>query len=155
VSAQSMRENIARAEAAWHRRCIACSGRNPYGLHLDFVPQKDGAIEAAFACDVVFSGYDGRLHGGVVAMLLDAAMTHCMFARGLAGVTGELRVRFLRPVGVAVPARIRARLEKSTHWLHLVRSEILQDAAVRASAVGRFMERPTDAAQEGMPEGTR
>ena len=38
-------------------------------------------------------GFPESLHRGFVAVLLDSAMTNCMFAHGLVGVTGELKVR--------------------------------------------------------------
>ncbi len=140
MSIQAMREKMTRAQTAWHSGCVACSGRNPQGLHLEFVPVDEGGVEAAFACDAVFEGYDGRLHGGVVATLLDAAMTNCLFARGIAGVTGELKVRFHHPVDVATPARVRAWVERSSHHLHLLRAELVQEETVKASATGKFIE---------------
>ena len=139
MSIQAMREKMTRAQTAWLSGCVAYSGRNPQGLHLEFVPVDDGRVEAAFACDVVFRGYDGRLHGGVAVTLLDAAMTNCMFACGIAGVTGELKVRFHHPVDVATPACIRAWVERSFHQLHLLRAELVQEETVKASAAGKFM----------------
>jgi len=43
-------------------------------------------------------------------MLLDAAMTHCLFARGVQGVTAKLDVKFRHPVRVGVQANVRARV---------------------------------------------
>jgi uncharacterized protein (TIGR00369 family) len=128
------------SSVAWHGGCIACGDQNPRGLRLDFKPTQDGRIEAAFACETAFKGYDDRLHGGVIAMVLDAAMTHCLFARGLAGVTAELVVRFRHPVEVGTPARVLAWVEKQTRRLHVIRSEIVQDGMVKASAIGKLMD---------------
>jgi acyl-coenzyme A thioesterase PaaI-like protein len=40
----------------------------------------DGAVEGVFACDRRWEGAEERLHGGVVAALLDGAMYTCLAA---------------------------------------------------------------------------
>jgi acyl-coenzyme A thioesterase PaaI-like protein len=37
----------------------------------------DGGVEAHFDCSRIFEGYSHRIHGGVIAALLDGAMTNC------------------------------------------------------------------------------
>lgn len=138
LTVEAMRENLRRLPESRHGHCVVCGSRNPEGLHLKFLVQPDGQIETTFPCNEIFQGFRGRLHGGVIALLLDAAMTHCVFAHGIDGVTGELNVRFHRPVGTDEPARVRAWIEKSTSWLHLLRAEIIQDEVVRAVASGKF-----------------
>jgi len=81
-----------------HRQCVVCGSDHPFGLHLDFVEGDDGSVEATVECESLFQGYPGMVHGGIVSMLLDGAMTNCLFAHGQPGVTGELNVRFGYPV---------------------------------------------------------
>jgi len=135
-----MNDNIAKAQAAWHGGCIACGRLNPMGLRLAFASKDDGSVEATFPCAQVFEGYGGRVHGGVVATLLDAAMTNCLFARGIAALTGELTIRFRHSVDIAAPACVRAWVERSSRPLYLLRAELIQREEVKARASGKFME---------------
>ena len=150
---RKMRQRMEEGRSAWHSGCIACGSGTPLGLRLDFSPSEGGGVEAAFSCAPAFSGYDGRLHGGIVATLMDAAMTHCLFAQGVAGVTGELKVRFRGPVDVASPAQVRAYLARSGHGLHILRSEIVQAGAVKAAAEGKFVAKDKPKPPTGAPGG--
>lgn len=124
-----------------HAGCVVCSRRNPRGLGLRFRPAADGCgVTAEFPCDADFQGYDGLIHGGVVSMLLDGAMAHCLFHQGRAGHTGELVVRFRQGVLVGHPATVSARLVRSKGRMHELSAELRQDGAVKAEATARFME---------------
>jgi acyl-coenzyme A thioesterase PaaI-like protein len=81
------------------------------------------------------------IHGGVVSLLLDGAMTNCMFARNKKAVTGMLTVRYKHPVCVNRTAEVSARLVKSSPPLYYLEAEISQDGKVLARATGKFMER--------------
>ena len=74
-------EKDAGLEHYCHPSCVVCGTRNAGGLGLRFREEADGSVVASFPCDSQYQGYPDRLHGGVVSMLLDAAMTHCLFAR--------------------------------------------------------------------------
>jgi acyl-coenzyme A thioesterase PaaI-like protein len=107
---------------------------------LEFAVREEGYVETCFPCDAAFEGFPGYLHGGIIAMLLDAAMTNCLFANGFVGMTGELKVRYSHPVCIGTAARVYARLERSVHRLHSFRSELEQDGVIKAVASGRFLE---------------
>jgi acyl-coenzyme A thioesterase PaaI-like protein len=79
------------------------------------------------------------LHGGVIAALLDGAMTNCLFAFGHRALTVELKVRYHAGVAAAEESLLRAWLEDSTRELFQLRAELSQDGAVKASATGKFM----------------
>lgn len=128
-------------KAAEHSGCLLCGADNPGGFGLDFRVQGDGSVAATFPCRRALQGYDGALHGGITSALLDAAMTSCLFARGVVAVTVELTVRFLGPVVLDRDAEVVGRLEK-TEWLfyHLV-GEVRQAGAVVARATAKFVDR--------------
>ncbi len=123
-----------------HPACIACGVRNGAGLGLRFTEEADGSVVGSFACDGKYQGYPDRLHGGVVAMLADAAMTHCLFLRRIRAVTGKLRLRFPRPVEVGVDATVRAKLVKNSPPLFELEAEVSQGGVVRVTAKGLFIE---------------
>jgi acyl-coenzyme A thioesterase PaaI-like protein len=96
-------------------------------------------VEAVFSGGDPYQGYTGILHGGVIAMLLDAAMTNCLFAHGHCGVTAELTVRFRHPVVSSEPSRLRAWMERCSPSLSVLRAELWQSGRCRATALGKFM----------------
>jgi acyl-coenzyme A thioesterase PaaI-like protein len=61
--------------AAQHH-CFGCGPDNPYGLHLQFT--LDATAQTATArvhLDRHFEGPPGHIHGGIIATLLDEAMS--------------------------------------------------------------------------------
>ena len=128
-----------RAQA--HSNCVVCSPSNRRSLCLKYAVSDDGSVQACFDCDESFEGYAGMLHGGVIASLLDGAMTNCMFAHGIPAMTAELAVRFRHPVVIHQSATVRAWIERSSPPLHLLKAEIRQDEHAKATASGKFMER--------------
>lgn len=127
--------------AGLHRRYVVCGTDNPRGLGLTFTPSADGrGVEGLCACDERVEGYGGLVHGGVVSMLLDGAMAHCLFHMGCVAHTAELTVRFRHPVLVGREARVRAWLERSHARLHVLEAGLWQDGRVKATATAKFLE---------------
>ena len=144
MSLETMRCNLETARSSWHNRCVACGRANREGLGLHFEVNEQGQVEASFTCPGCYEGFPHALHGGFVATLLDAAMTNCLFAHGLIGMTGELNLRFRHIVDIGRTARVWAWLECSSHRLHLLRACLEQDGEVRATASGKFLEIPAN-----------
>jgi len=124
-----------------HPECIACRDPGEGGLGLRFRLDPDGGVEADFACEAHFQSYPDRLHGGIVAMLLDAAMTHCLFAYERRGVTARLNIRYRGKVDIGVAGVVRARMRRSAHGLHDLEAEFIQADVIKAEAEGRFASR--------------
>jgi uncharacterized protein (TIGR00369 family) len=124
-----------------HEECLICGYKNPWSLGMRFEPEEGGTVRGRFHGDARLQGYEGILHGGVLAALLDSAMAHCLFHRGVEGVTGDLRVRFVQPVSCAVTLDVRARVESASPPLYYLKSELLEGERVMAWAEATFMER--------------
>jgi uncharacterized protein (TIGR00369 family) len=132
-------EELRRLHAATHSHCVVCSADNAKGLQVDFQPLADGGVEGHFNCARVFEGYSHRIHGGVIAALLDGAMTNCLFAHGHVAVTAELNVRYRHPVMTDHPATVRAWIRESSRGLHRLRAEVLQDSQLLVIATATFL----------------
>jgi acyl-coenzyme A thioesterase PaaI-like protein len=139
IAEQQVCLEITREEA--HPDCVSCSSRSPVGLGLKFLVREDGGVEAGFRCREIYQGYPGLLHGGVTSMLLDAAMTNCLFSRGKVAVTARLIVRFLLPIRIDDAAVIRAWLRDYSPPLFVLEAELMQNGRVMASAAGKFIDR--------------
>jgi len=122
-----------------HAQCLLCGSEHPQGFGLFFSTYADGHVEAVFFCESRYQGYTGYLHGGIISSLLDSAMTNCLFAQGHAAMTGELKVRFLKPVVVNRNALVSARLVKSYSMLFNMEAELRQNKELMARAKGKFM----------------
>jgi hypothetical protein len=131
-----------------HSHCLMCGRRNPDSLRLDFHLCEDGRVCARFRGNARLQGYDGILHGGIVGALLDAAMTHCLFSRGIQAVTGDLRVRFRKPVPCNATLDIRAWLASESPPLYRLKSELLRGPEVMAWAKASFM-------RSSLPDGSQ
>lgn len=130
--------------SAEHGGCCVCGTLDALGLGLVFQTQDDRTIVGTFHCEPRLQSYQGILHGGVISTVLDAAMTHALFAAGVVGVTAELTVRFLAPVRLGCAATVRAALVRScAHGLHLLEAHLEQDGKPVARATARFLERPS------------
>jgi acyl-coenzyme A thioesterase PaaI-like protein len=125
-----------------HPFCLVCGQSNPLGFGLKFNCEADGAVGATFLGHPALEGFQGLLHGGVIASLLDGAMTNCLFAHGCTAMTGELNVRYREPVVIGDEMRIRAWIERSLPPLHLLAAELKQGNCVKATATAKFMEQP-------------
>jgi len=111
------------------------------GLGLEFTVHDDGSVSASLHGHPALEGLGGCLHGGMIASLLDGAMTNCLFAHGRVAMTGDLRVRYRKPVLVGQEMIIRAWITDSQPPLHLLEAELKQEGCIKAIASAKFMER--------------
>ena len=122
-----------------HAHCFACAPGNQNGLGLVFCVDAEGVTHATWQPTPAFQSYDGRIHGGILATLMDASMVHALFARGIAGVTAEMTVRYLAPVILGSAVEVTTRLETQKHNLFRLFAEVHQNGALCAKAHAKFM----------------
>jgi acyl-coenzyme A thioesterase PaaI-like protein len=111
------------------RYCIACGKENPIGLGLSFDPGEKG-VGAVFTASKEHQGYRDVVHGGIVTMLLDEAMSHAAIREGLVPVTGEITVRFKCPMLVGRAVKVEG-------WIGRRRGRVLEaEGEIRAHPEG-------------------
>jgi uncharacterized protein (TIGR00369 family) len=125
-----------------HPNCFVCSETNKQGLNLEFTPSDDGGVCSIFCGSETFEGYPGVLHGGIVSSIVDGAMTNCLFAQNIVAVTAELNVRFRSPVVTGRKTIVKAKIIRNDSPLFVVEARIIQDAKIRVTATGKFLEKP-------------
>jgi acyl-coenzyme A thioesterase PaaI-like protein len=126
-----------------HRDCFACGVRNHIGLNLHFEIGSDGIATAFWQPSSAYQSYANRLHGGVIATMLDSAMLHALFAKGIAGVTAELTIRYLQAVDLVEPLQITASIEMERRGIYLCRADIHQNGTRAVRATAKFMAMPS------------
>lgn len=93
--------------------CFGCGPANPHGLHLVFTTDvSDPAHITATAhvqLDRHHEGPPGYLHGGLVATLLDEAMSKLNRPLNVLAMTRHMEVDYLRPVPLYQPLVLESR----------------------------------------------
>jgi len=130
-----------RIQHLMHERCVVCGAKANNGLHVSFEALSDGSVRGLLAGRLDLEGYPRTLHGGIIASLLDGAMTNCLFAHGVVAVTGELIVRYKRPVVTDEIIWLRARIKEASDDLYLMVAELRQGGWLAATAKAKFVPR--------------
>ena len=141
TSTDSSQTRLKAVQTQAHPYCIVCSQSNPLGLGVEFTVHDDGSVSASLHGYFALEGFQGCLHGGMIASLLDGAMTNCLFAHGCVAMTGELKVRYRKPVLIGQEMFLRAWITRSQSPLHLVEAELRQEGCMKARASAKFIER--------------
>lgn len=124
-------------------RCFGCGLANPGGLHLAFHPAEDRSMVCATEVTDDFEGHPGYLHGGIIATLLDEAMSKSVHARGVNAMTRHMEIDFLRPVPSGSALRIEGRVTRNEGRKHWSEARILNShGVVLAQGHGLFIEVP-------------
>jgi uncharacterized protein (TIGR00369 family) len=122
-------------------RCFGCGQANPIGLHLEFCLAGDGSVVSLAAIPDTREGPHGYLHGGIIATLLDEAMSKAVRARGLIAMTRRLEVDYLRPVPSGAAIRIEGRVVRDEGRKHWAEARVLDGRGVAlAEGNGLFIE---------------
>jgi acyl-coenzyme A thioesterase PaaI-like protein len=127
------------AGGPFHRDCAVCGENNLFGWDLTFHATGDD-VATKLELTRLHLGYRDRVHGGILATLLDAAMTHCLYARSIRAVTGDMNIRYHHPVPIHVPLTLRARVDRAGPPLYYLVAEIVRSERVLVSAKARFVE---------------
>jgi uncharacterized protein (TIGR00369 family) len=133
--------------------CLVCGRANPHGLHLSLhVDDETGQVTTRWTARHEQIGFDGIVHGGVLASVLDEAM---VWAATWAGrrfcVCGELTVRFRESAAVGDELAVTARVETTRSRLITTLAQVRRgDAAILAEASGKYVPVPPQRHREIM-----
>jgi len=121
--------------------CFACGKDNPDGMHLKFTIDRERKhFVSSFRLSKRFTGPPGYCHGGIIATILDDAMSKLNKLRDVIAATAELKIEYLKPVPLRTPLRVESRelKKRGRHLIH--RAEILnQEGTVLARGRGVFV----------------
>ncbi|MDE1175471.1 MAG: PaaI family thioesterase [Edaphobacter sp.] len=124
--------------------CFGCGPDNPSGLHLTFTvdtgtnARPTASAQATF--DRRYEGPPGYLHGGIIATLLDEAMSKLNRPLGLIAVTRNMQIDYRRPVPLNQPLTVTGHHLRREGRKLFHRAEItLANGTVLAEAQGLFI----------------
>lgn len=122
-------------------RCFVCGLANRHGLQVRFF--RHGADAARATCDpgTTFMGYDGFLHGGISAALLDEIMIKAVLASGRLVVTGRMSVEYRKPVSLGSRLNLHGSVVSRRGRLYHTEGMIFRDpASPLVTATGTYVE---------------
>ena len=120
--------------------CFLCGTENPLGLKVVFQRDAD-RVYTEYKVDERRAGFDGLIHGGILAALLDETMG---WAAALAFnrmcVTAEMTIRYVKPVRVGATLVVSAKPASCSRRLCVTEGEIRDaDATLYTRATGKFL----------------
>ena len=125
--------------------CFICGMKNIASLKAFFYDQPDGSLLARFTGREEHQGYPGRMHGGVIAGVMDETIGRAITVglepgQEVWGVTAELNVRFRKPVPLDVELTAVGRITRDTRLLFEGTGELLlPDGTVAVEAKGKYL----------------
>ncbi len=139
---KSMDGNPTIDERANH--CFGCGPANPQGLHLVFTTNTSDPANPVATChfqlDRNHEGPPGHIHGGIVATLLDEAMSKINRPLNVLAMTRHMEVDYLRPVPLYQPLILTSRHLRREGRKLFHHAEIQHpDGTVLAQAKGLFI----------------
>ena len=122
--------------------CFGCGELNPIGLRMKFLTNASRQVICRLLVPERFQGPHGFAHGGVIASMLDEAMSKAIHASaqaaGLMAMTRHMETSYLRPIPLETPLVLRAsqvRVEGRKHFCEA----LLVDEAGRTLATAKAL----------------
>ena len=116
--------------------CFGCGKDNPIGLKLAFVWNGETASTEFIPLEV-HQGWAGIVHGGMMQVLLDEAMSYAAESNGVHCVTAEMQSRLKRPAVVGEPLVITSSVRSKNRKLVRTQATItLRDGTPVAEGTG-------------------
>ena len=124
-------------------RCFACGMDNPDGLRLEW--KVEGLTTSTlYTPESKYQGWKGILHGGIIATLLDEAMTRLAWVIYGGAVTAEMTVRYVAPAEIGDLLIIRGEIVSDSRKL------VEMKASIHSSATGKLIAHSTGKAMKMM-----
>lgn len=121
--------------------CIICGKDNPTGLQVKPVLNRElQRATLELTIPKRFQGWQGIVHGGILAALLDEVSVHACMSECDQYVTAGIHVRYLKPVPVEQPVRVVAEVSSGRCRRLTVAAQLFCDDELCASAEAQVMQ---------------
>jgi acyl-coenzyme A thioesterase PaaI-like protein len=121
--------------------CLVCGTGNPHGLQLSLmVDPASGVVSTEFVPGDGHIGFEGIVHGGIIATVFDEAMVWAAtwFGKRFC-VCGELSVRYRSRAGVGQRLLFSAKVEFARPKLIETAATLMGDGRLLATAQGKYV----------------
>lgn len=124
------------------RMCLICGMDNTFGVQAQFYNMEDGSVMSPFRFKKEHQSYPGRVHGGMIAAMLDELGLRSCWAvsEEIWGVTTNIQVKYRKLVPYDEDLIARGTVIKQNSRFVIVNTEILdKTGAVLAEAEVRYL----------------
>lgn len=119
--------------------CFACGGQNPIGMHLE-IELGEGTARTEWVPSGDYVGWEQKVHGGILATLLDEVMAWAPSSYDSWAVTAEMQIRFRAPANPGERLVATGRVIDRRRRIYRVAGEVRgADGRLVAEAEGRFL----------------
>jgi len=120
--------------------CYVCGKDNPLGLKVQFeLDAETQSIRGRFTPRVEHQGYQGIIHGGIIATLMDEAMVKLAWKLGHPAVSAEITVRLKSPAAPGDELIVTARILKASGRLIEAEAKVERGPVVIGEAKGKLL----------------
>lgn len=119
--------------------CFACGGENPIGMHLH-IELGEGSAATRWVGGEDYVGWSDKLHGGIIATLLDEVMAWAPSSFDSWAVTAEMTVRYRSPALPGEELQAEGRVVERRRRIYEVEGIVRgADGRVVAEGKGRYL----------------
>jgi uncharacterized protein (TIGR00369 family) len=119
--------------------CFACGSSNPIGMRLE-IELGEGTASTTWIPGSDYVGWEEKVHGGLLATLLDEVMAWAPSSYDSWAVTAEMRIRFRSPANPGERLAARGWVASRRRRIYEVKGEVRgADGRIVAEADGRFL----------------
>jgi len=124
-------------------KCFICGIHNDKGLHTKYYELENSKVVGVFEGDTLHQSFPGRMHGGIIAALLDETIGRAMQIGNPErwSVTAELTTRYLKPMPLNETLYVVGWIENSRRNIHYGEGYICnKNMEILATAKAKFFE---------------
>ena len=119
--------------------CFACGGTNPIGMRLK-IEIGHGVARTTWVAGHDFVGWSDKIHGGIIATLLDEVMAWAPSSYDSWAVTAEMTVRYRSPANPGERLEASGRVTERRRRIYEVHGEVRgADGRLIAEGRGRYL----------------
>lgn len=132
--------------------CIVCGTKSDASLKTAFYEVENGLIIGVTVPKEIHQSYPNRMHGGMISALLDETLGRAVQIgkHNVWAVTGELSVRYKKPVPLDEEITCIGKITKDTSRLYIAEGFIEnKNGEILATAKGTYVKADVNAISEG------
>ena len=124
-------------EYSW---CFACGKENEHGLHMLFEIDDDKCT-AYFTPRKEHQSYTGRMHGGLVAVLLDEVTGNYLYCKeGKPSYTAKIEIRYRQPLVIGEEVLCTGReVKRKGRMVEMAGMICKKDGTILAESTSKMM----------------
>ena len=134
------------------KMCLVCGTENPFGLNARFYQTTTDEIIGIFSAKELHQGFPGRIHGGMIASILDEVIGRVQSISDPEGwaVTVDLRIRYRKPLPLGTNLKAVSRMTRDARRMFEGTAEIyLPDGTVAAEGWAKYFKGTPKEIEEG------